>query len=157
MLVAEAGGIPGGFSALGERGKPAERVADEVVDALQDFLKTEAACDPHLADQLILPMALAGGTSRLTTSRVTPHLLTTVRIVQQILGCPVQIGGEEGSPGHVTIEGLEPRAESRGPSAQRRRHAVGVPNSRSEIRHSKSQRGRRCGRRGQLTCLRCRA
>lgn len=113
MLVAETAGVPAGFSALGERGKPAERVADEAVDALLDFLKAEAACDPHLADQLILPMALTPGTSRLTTSRVTRHLLTTVQLVQQLLGCPVQVGGEEGSPGTVTIEGVG--AESRGP------------------------------------------
>jgi RNA 3'-terminal phosphate cyclase (ATP) len=147
ILVAEARGVPAGFSAVGERGKPAERVADEVVDPLFDFLKGDAACDPHLADQLILPMALAGGTSRLTTSRVTPHLLTTAQLVRQALGCPVELGGEEGSPGHVTIEGVgmsaerrhlraasrepraerevatpesqEPRAASRGPSAER--------------------------------------
>jgi RNA 3'-terminal phosphate cyclase (ATP) len=105
MLVAEIAGIPAGFSALGERGKPAEHVADEAVDALLDFLKAEAACDPHLADQLILPMALTPGTSRLTTSRVTRHLLTTVQLVQQLLGCPVQVGGAEGSPGQVTIQG----------------------------------------------------
>jgi len=118
ILVADAGGHPVGFSALGERGKAAERVADEVVDALLDFFKTDAACDPHLADQLVLSMALASGTSRLTTSRVTPHLLTTVRIVQQALGCPVQVGGEEGSPGHVTIEGVGGSAERRAPSAE---------------------------------------
>jgi RNA 3'-terminal phosphate cyclase (ATP) len=129
LLVADAGGIPAGFSALGERGKPAERVADEVVDALLDFLKTEAACDPHLADQLILPMALAGGTSRLTISRVTAHLLTTVRIVQQALGCPVQIGGEEGSPGHVTIEGVRARGGSYEPSAESRAGTAGVRHS----------------------------
>ena len=113
MLVAEIAGIPAGFSALGERGKPAENVADEAVDALLDFLKAEAACDPHLADQLILPMALAPGTSRLTTARITRHLLTTVQLVQQLLGCPVQVAGEEGNPGTVTIEGVG--AESRGP------------------------------------------
>lgn len=104
-LVAEIAGIPAGFSALGERGKPAQQVADEAVDALFDFLKAEAACDPHLADQLILPMALACGTSRLTTSRVTRHLLSTVQIAQQLLGCPVQVGGDEGGPGQVAIEG----------------------------------------------------
>ena len=119
ILVADAGGVPAGFSAVGERGKPAERVADEAVDPLFGFLKGDAACDPHLADQLILPMALAGGTSRLTTSRVTPHLLTTVQLVRQALGCPVEVGGEEGSPGHVTIEGVGSSAERRAPSARR--------------------------------------
>jgi amino-acid N-acetyltransferase len=63
-------------------------------------------------------MALAGGTSRLTTSRVTPHLLTTVHLVQQALGCPVEVGGEEGSPGHVTIEGVGSSAERRAVSAE---------------------------------------
>lgn len=132
MLVDDTGSVPAGFSALGERGKPAERVADGVVDALLDFLKTEAACDPHLADQLILPMALAGGTSRITTSRITPHLLTTVRIVEQLLGCPVQIGGEEGSSGHLTIEGVGLRTESR-----EARTETGTATS--EIRNSKAE------------------
>jgi amino-acid N-acetyltransferase len=43
--------------------------------------------------------------------------LTTVRVVTDALGCPVQVGGEEGSPGHVTIEGVGVRAESREPRA----------------------------------------
>ncbi len=139
ILVAETAGIPAGFSALGERGKPAERVADDAVDGLLDFLKAEAVCDPHLADQLILPMALAPGTSRLTTSRVTRHLLTTVQLVQQLLGCPVQVGGEEGSPGHVTIEGVgfesrEPRTESREREMEggRRKREGDGPESRAE-------------------------
>jgi amino-acid N-acetyltransferase len=98
------------------------------VDALLDFLKAEAACDPHLADQLILPMALAPGTSRLTTSRVTRHLLSTLQLAQQLLGCPVQVGGDEGSPGQVTIEGVgaesrEPRG--RGSSGQLVEGAIG--------------------------------
>jgi RNA 3'-terminal phosphate cyclase (ATP) len=105
FLQADRGGVPAGFSALGERGKPAERVADEAVDALLEFLKGEYGCDPHLADQLIVPMALATGTSRLTTSRVSRHLLTTLRVVQQLVGCPVQVSGEEGQPGTVTVEG----------------------------------------------------
>lgn len=129
-LVAETAGIPAGFSALGERGKPAQRVADEAVDALFDFLKAEAACDPHLADQLILPMALAPGTSRLTTSRVTRHLLSTVQLAQQLLGCPVQVGGEEGSPGQVTIEGA---ADSRQPSGRMVKWSRGQLGEKGEV------------------------
>jgi RNA 3'-terminal phosphate cyclase (ATP) len=65
-------------------------VGDKPAEDLVGFLKAEAACDPHLADQLVLPMAVARGTSRLTTSRITPHLLTAVRLVQEVLVCPVQ-------------------------------------------------------------------
>jgi RNA 3'-terminal phosphate cyclase (ATP) len=65
-------------------------VADEAVEDLVGFLKAEAVRDPYLADQLVLPMALARGTSRLATSRIPRHLLTVVRLVQEVLGCPVQ-------------------------------------------------------------------
>jgi len=134
MLVAEVGSVSAAFSALGERGKPAERVAEEAVDGLADFLKAEAACDPHLADQLILPLAIAPGTSRLTTSRITQHLTTTVEIAQQVLGCPVQIGGEQGNPGQVTIEGVGHRAESREPRAEKEIHSA-------ELRAPRAERG----------------
>jgi RNA 3'-terminal phosphate cyclase (ATP) len=150
MLIAETGGFPAGFSALGERGKPAEHVADEAAAGLLEYVKSEAGCDPHLADQLILPMALAPGTSRLTTSRVTRHLLTTVQIAQQLLGCPTQLGGEEGSPGSVTLEGIGWSAERRAPSAERVAGAasqvrethnsqLGFPIPKSAIRNPKSE------------------
>jgi RNA 3'-terminal phosphate cyclase (ATP) len=159
MLVADAGGLPAGFSALGERGKPAEQVANEAVNALLDFLQVEAGCDPHLGDQIVLPMALAPGTSRMTTSRITRHLLTTVQIAQQALGCPAQIGGEEGGPGQVTIQGtgdggrrrsrepgatsgeakpasLEPRAEKRSPRAPSHEVRAGNREAAAEIADS---------------------
>jgi RNA 3'-terminal phosphate cyclase (ATP) len=96
----------GGFSGLGGRGADSERVSGTTVDALLEFVKSDAACDPYLADQLVLPLALAPGTSRLTTSRVTSHLVTAVVLTQQILGCPAQVRGEVGAPGSVTIEGV---------------------------------------------------
>jgi RNA 3'-phosphate cyclase len=106
FLTAEGEGGRGGFSSLGARGKRAEAVADEAVDELLAFAADTTGCDPHLADQLVAAFALASGTSRLTTSRVTPHLLTVVALAQQILGCPVQMRGEVGEPGTVTIEGV---------------------------------------------------
>ena len=127
FLEADRGGVLAGFSALGERGKPAEQVADEAVDALLEFLQGQYGCDPHLADQLVVPMALAAGTSRLTTSRVSRHLLTTVGIVQQILGCPVQVSGEEGQPGTVTIEGLGEKIGRPVPGDAGTREGIDVP------------------------------
>ena len=96
----------GGFSGLGGREADPGRVARAAVDALLEFVKSDAACDPYLADQLVVPLALASGTSRLTTSRVTSHLVTAVALAQQILGCPAQVRGDVGSPGSVTIEGV---------------------------------------------------
>jgi RNA 3'-terminal phosphate cyclase (ATP) len=125
FLAAYATGSCGGFSALGARGKRAETVADEAVEALLAFAGTDVGCDPHLADQLVVPMALAAGTSRFTTGRLTPHLVTALALVRQVLGCPVQARGEVGGPGSVTIEGVgmerrESRAESGEPRAEER-------------------------------------
>ncbi len=100
----------GGFSGLGGHDTVTEHVVGAAVEALLDYARTDAACDPHLADQLVVPLALAPGTSRFTTSRVTSHLLTAVSVVQQILACPAQVRGDVGSPGSVTIEGIGPRS-----------------------------------------------
>jgi len=106
FLVERTGSGRAGFSSLGGCDADVDRVVGEVVDALLEHGRSGAACDPHLADQLVVALALAAGTSRLTTSRVTPHLLTLVSVVQQMLGCPAQVRGEVGSPGSLTIEGV---------------------------------------------------
>ncbi len=106
FLIADRGGVPAGFSALGERGKPAERVADEAVDDLLAYVHSGAACDPHLADQLSLLMAAAPGTSRLTTACLSRHLLSALAVCQQALGCSYHLSGPEGTPGSVTVEGV---------------------------------------------------
>ena len=90
-----------GFSALGARGKRAEAVADEACQALVDFLKSDAAIEPHLADQLILPMALAKGESRFTTSQITRHLTTNIWLVQQFLPVQFKVNGAENEPGEI--------------------------------------------------------
>ncbi len=96
------------YFSLGERGKPAERVADEAVDGLQVFLATDGAIDQYLADQLLLPLAVAAwrfgaGPSRLRTCQVTQHLLTNAWIVRLFLPVRIEIEGELGEPGFVTV------------------------------------------------------
>jgi len=84
-LVAECEGGIAGFSALGERGKPMEEVATEPCEHFMAWWKSGAACDEHLADQLVLPMALAPGESRWTTPVVTEHLRTVLWVVKHFL------------------------------------------------------------------------
>jgi RNA 3'-terminal phosphate cyclase (ATP) len=92
-----------GFTSLGERGKPAERVAKETTDELLGFLQGNAALDRFLADQLVLPMALAEGPSRFSTEMVTQHLLTNAWVVNQFFPDRVQVEGQEGQPGFCKI------------------------------------------------------
>ena len=97
--------VPTLFFALGERGKPAERVADDVVDEVLAYISAgEAhAVDPHSADQLPLPLVLAKGTSEYTVSEVTRHLTTNVAVIRRFLERDIVCEGEEGHPGRVRI------------------------------------------------------
>ncbi|WP_247002556.1 RNA 3'-terminal phosphate cyclase [Halosolutus gelatinilyticus] len=61
-----------GLSALGERGTPAERVGEDAADAARDWLEGAAPVDRHLADQLLVLLAVAGGRIRVPT--VTDHV-----------------------------------------------------------------------------------
>jgi RNA 3'-terminal phosphate cyclase (ATP) len=90
-LTAEHDGLPTTFVGLGERGKPAERVADEAVDELLAYEDADGAVDPHSADQLLLPLALADGRSEYTVSEVTEHLLTNAETIRAFLDRPIHI------------------------------------------------------------------
>lgn len=107
FLLARCAGGRAGFSSLGERGKPAERVADEACDQLFAYLEQTGVADPYLADQLLLPMAFASGLSLLTTVKVTEHLLTNRWVVDHFLPGRVQVEGEVGGPGLVTVQGSD--------------------------------------------------
>jgi RNA 3'-terminal phosphate cyclase (ATP) len=94
-----------GFTSLGRRGKPAEQVAEESCEDLLAFVQSNSAFDRHLADQLLLPLALAKGTSRFTTETVTQHLLTNAWAINRFFPGCVRIEGEEGQPGVCLIQG----------------------------------------------------
>jgi RNA 3'-terminal phosphate cyclase (ATP) len=106
--------VVAGFSSLGKLGKPAEQVAEEAVQALVEFLGGDEALDKHLADQVVLPLALAEGTSRFTTTAVTEHLLTNAWVVNQFFPGSVRVEGPEGYPGSCTVCRQGPRDLSGG-------------------------------------------
>jgi len=73
-----------GASALGERGKRAERVGEEAAQSLLAELASGAAIDSHLADQLIVWLALADGPSEFTAPRVTDHLGSAIQVAEAL-------------------------------------------------------------------------
>jgi RNA 3'-phosphate cyclase len=100
--------VPTLFFGLGERGKPAERVADEAVDQVAAFLRPETlGIDLHSADQLLLPLALAPGASRFWAGEITCHLLTNATVIRKFVDRKIRIQGEEGAPGWVEVEKIE--------------------------------------------------
>ncbi|MBN1283984.1 MAG: RNA 3'-phosphate cyclase [Anaerolineae bacterium] len=95
-----------GFSALGKKGKASEAVAEEACNALLAHHRSAAAVDKHLADQLVLPCALAAGRSVITTPEVTLHLTTNIHVVQQFVAAGVALSGKAGAPGRLEIAGV---------------------------------------------------
>jgi RNA 3'-phosphate cyclase len=103
ILLAEFEHSQSCYFSLGKKGKPAEVVADEAVDALLSFLGTNGAVDKYLADQLLLPLSLVEGNSRLRTEQITPHLLTNREIIKEFLPVRIEIEGEDGQSGLITV------------------------------------------------------
>jgi len=75
-------------TAFGQRGVPAERVAQAAVDAAQAYLSAGVPVGEHLADQLLIPLALAGGGSFITTCP-TPHTRTNAEVIRLFLDIEV--------------------------------------------------------------------
>jgi RNA 3'-terminal phosphate cyclase (ATP) len=97
-----------GFSALGKKGLPAEKVAQAAVADLISFVDNGAAVDRHLADQLLIPMVLARGRSSFTTDKVSSHLLTNAQLLRQWLGASITIQDMPNQLGRVTVSGKNP-------------------------------------------------
>lgn len=73
------------FSGIGERGIQAEAIAEGVASEAQRYLGAGVPIAEHLADQLLVPLALAGGGSFITL-RPTRHTLTNIEVVQLFTG-----------------------------------------------------------------------
>ena len=91
------------FGFFGQRGLRAELIGDRAARTLIKFLEGEGAVDPHLADQLAVPLALSGGGGRVTTTEVTRHLETVAAVLSQF-GIPARTWGRRGGPGGLEVE-----------------------------------------------------
>ncbi|MDJ0591655.1 MAG: RNA 3'-terminal phosphate cyclase [Pleurocapsa sp. MO_226.B13] len=83
FLTAEYEHSRAGFSALGRRGIPAERVAETAVQELLDFQAQAVPVDPFLADQLLLPLALSSEISQYRLASISKHLTTNAWVIEQ--------------------------------------------------------------------------
>lgn len=96
--------VPSLFFALGERGKAAERVADDAVEeALKFHLADPPGVDVYSADQIALPLALAKGCSTYPVSAITQHLLTNIAVIRSFLERDIRCEGKPGMAGRVVI------------------------------------------------------
>ena len=91
------------YFALGEKGKSADKVADEAIEEFEAFISTDGAVDQYLADQLLLPIAFSRGPSTYTTSKVTDHLVTNAKVIQEFLPVNIEILGKVGESGTIKV------------------------------------------------------
>ncbi|HQR08240.1 MAG TPA: RNA 3'-terminal phosphate cyclase [Gemmatales bacterium] len=102
-IIDYRGAVPSVFYGLGARGKPSEAVCAEAIDAYLTHRETGCPIDPHAADQILLPLVFAAGSSAYRTSAITQHLLTQRDIIKRFDARDIEIAGELGQPGEVKI------------------------------------------------------
>lgn len=91
------------MTGMGERGVRAEVVAERAVAEVQKYLSLNAPVGEHLADQLLIPLALAGGGSYLT-GPLSLHTTTNIEIVKKFLPVEITIEQVDGELFEVRIE-----------------------------------------------------
>ena len=89
VLAIETEHVTEVFTGFGERGRPAEEVAKFAVEAAKAWLEAGVPVDEHLADQLLIPMVLAGGGSFRTT-KPSLHTKTNAEVIQRFVTIPMR-------------------------------------------------------------------
>jgi RNA 3'-terminal phosphate cyclase (ATP) len=77
------------FTGFGAFRIPAEKVAQGAADEAKEYLDAEVPVGPHLADQLLLPMALGEG-GEFLTQPVTEHTRTNADVIRMFLDVPIR-------------------------------------------------------------------
>jgi RNA 3'-terminal phosphate cyclase (ATP) len=77
-------------TSFGAFGKTSKRVAQEVAKMMQNYLASEAVVGRNLADQLLLPMALAEG-GKFHTSAPSNHVKTNIEVIEKFLPVSFEI------------------------------------------------------------------
>lgn len=88
------------FCAFGEKSVRSETVAKHAIQQVRAYLRSDAAVGEYLADQLMLPLALAGG-GEFTLSHVSAHAQTNAAVIEKFL--PVATTFTQNGNGSVCV------------------------------------------------------
>jgi len=78
------------FTGFGRKGVPAERVAAGAAREARRYLDAAVPVGEHLADQLLVPLALAGGGS-FRTLRPSEHTRTNIEVIRRFVDVAVAV------------------------------------------------------------------
>jgi RNA 3'-terminal phosphate cyclase (ATP) len=90
-------------SGFGKLGVPAQAVGELAAKRMAGYLASTAVAGPYLADQLLLPMALAGGGS-FTTVKPSQHSRTGAEVIAKFLDVRIAFEEKEDGCHLVTVE-----------------------------------------------------
>jgi len=109
LLEIESEQVTEVFTSFGERGRSAEAVAAEAAAAAKVWLNTDVPVDEHLADQLLLPMALAGG-GRFRTVQPSMHSTTNAKIIEMFVPIKIQFEPDRDQTWKASVNSGESKA-----------------------------------------------
>jgi RNA 3'-terminal phosphate cyclase (ATP) len=82
------------FTGFGQRGITAEAVAEHVVEEVRHYLAAQVPVGEHLADQLMVPLALAGS-GAYKTMALSRHAMTNREVIGMFLETPIAVADAE--------------------------------------------------------------
>jgi RNA 3'-terminal phosphate cyclase (ATP) len=103
MIVLESDALTEVVTAFGEKGVSAEAVADSACAEARAYMACPVPVGQHLADQLLVPMAMAGGGS-FRTLAPTSHTRTNAEVVSRFLDVDVAIDAEPDGAYRVEVK-----------------------------------------------------
>jgi len=90
-----------GSDRAGRPGRSSESIGRYVAQSFVEDVKTGAAVDRYVSDQLIIYAGLAEGTSRYSIPRITEHVETNLWLIEEFLGAKTKL-----SSNLIEIEGI---------------------------------------------------
>lgn len=87
---------------FGEKGVSAQDVADAACTEARTYLQADVPVGVHLADQLLVPLALAGG-GTFRTLTPSAHTLTNIAVIGQFLELPIHQAAGAAGTSTITI------------------------------------------------------
>ena len=90
------------FTGFGQRGVSAEKVANRTVKAVREYLVHDVPVGRHLADQLLLPMAMAGG-GKFRTLSPSKHTTTNIEIIKKFLDVEINLNKDDQNQWEIEI------------------------------------------------------
>jgi RNA 3'-terminal phosphate cyclase (ATP) len=102
LIVIEGESVTEIVTGFGIKGVSAEKVASDACDEAKRYINSDVAVGIHLADQLLIPMALPGGGS-FRTLTPSAHTQTNATVVRRFLDVPIAIEAEAEDKHRITI------------------------------------------------------